>query len=68
MRDAAEQARAMRNQIMELSRLRSSPVIRAYATRIKGKGPSLSFLAEKYEQVRYSIPFGALSEQQQASV
>ncbi|WP_157643721.1 hypothetical protein [Burkholderia ubonensis] len=68
MRDAAEQARAMRNQIMELSRLRSSPVIRAYATRIKGKGRSLSFLAEKYAQVRYSIPFGALSEQQQASV
>ncbi|WP_143135536.1 hypothetical protein [Burkholderia ubonensis] len=53
MRDAAEQARAMRNQIMELSRLRSSPVIRAYATRIKGKGRSLSFLASPRNMRRF---------------
>jgi len=66
--DAAAQAVALRNRIMELARRRSSPTARAYAMRLKREGRSVSELSEKYAQRLYGDPFSALSERRQASV
>lgn len=65
---AAEQVQALRNQIMDLSRLRSSPVGRAYATSLKQQGRTLAELTEKYASRLFQKPFAALTEAQQASV
>ncbi|WP_374401741.1 hypothetical protein [Niveibacterium sp.] len=67
-RSAAEQVNALRNQIMDLSRLRSSPVGRAYATSLKQQGRTLAELTEKYAVRLFQKPFSALTEAQQASV
>jgi hypothetical protein len=67
-REAAEAANNMRNQLLELSRLRSSPTARAYATKLKKDGLSLGKLGEKYAQQLFHKPFVALTESQQASV
>jgi hypothetical protein len=66
--DAAAQASALRNRIMELARRRSSPTARAYAMRLKREGRSVSELSEKYAKRLYDSLFSALSEQRQASV
>lgn len=66
--DAAAQAVALRNRIMELARRRSSPTARAYAMRLKREGRSVSELSEKYAQRLYGDTFSALSERRQASV
>ncbi|WP_341678401.1 hypothetical protein [Niveibacterium sp. SC-1] len=65
---AAEQVNALRNQIMDLARLQSSPLGRAYAAKLKQRGLSLGELAEKYASRLYQRPFSALSESQQAGV
>ena len=66
--DAAAQAVALRNRIMELARRRSSPTARAYAMRLKREGRSVSELSEKYAQRLSGDTFSALSERRQASV
>jgi len=66
--DAAAQAVALRNRIMELARRRSSPTARAYAMRLKRDGRSVSELSEKYAQRLYGSTFSALSERRRASV
>lgn len=66
--EATEQAVAMRNQIMDLARRRSSPTARVYATRLKMVGRSLSELTEKYARRLYGNGFSALSAERQASV
>ncbi len=68
IREATAQAVAMRNQIMEFARRRSSPTAHAYAMRLKREGRSVSELSEKYAQRLYGSTFSALSEQRQASV
>ncbi|RDU99008.1 hypothetical protein [Trinickia dinghuensis] len=65
VREATERAVAMRNQIMELARRRSSPTARAYATRLKREGRSVADLSEKYAQRLYHSTFSELSEQRQ---
>ena len=65
---AAEQVNVLRNRIMDLSRLRSSPTGRAYAMRLKGQGRTLAELTEKYAGRLFRKPFAALSEAQQAAV
>lgn len=67
-REAAEQASAVRNQIMEMSRLRSSPAVRAYATKLKKLGLSFSHLQETYAQRKYGTTFSELSEGKQSGV
>jgi len=66
--DAAAQAVALRNRIMDLARRRSSPTARAYAMRLKRDGRGISELSEKYAQRLYSSTFSDLSEGRQASV
>ena len=66
--EAAAGAQKLRNQILELSRLRSSPTGRAYATQLKKHGRTFAELTEKWAQNLFKRPFGALSEAQQASV
>jgi hypothetical protein len=66
--EAAAQAVAMRNQIMEFARRRSSPTARAYAMRLKREGRTVAELSEKYAQRLYGNTFSALPEQRQASV
>jgi hypothetical protein len=65
---AAEQVNHLRNQIMDLARLRSSPAGRAYATRLKQRGKTLGELAEKYAERLFRKPSAALSEPQRAAV
>lgn len=67
-RDAAEQASLLRNNIMDLTRLRSSPVGRAYAMKLKRYGRSMAELTEKYAQRKYRKAFEALSESQRAKI
>jgi len=66
--DAATQAAALRNRIMELARHRSSPTARAYAMRLKRDGRSVAELSEKYARRLYGNTFSALSAERQASV
>lgn len=65
---AAEQVNTLRNQIMDLTRLRSSPTGRAYAMRLKQQGKTLGELAEKYAVRLFQKPFSRLSESQQSAV
>jgi hypothetical protein len=65
---AAEQVNQLRNQIMELARLRSSPTGRAFAQRMKRHGRTLGELAEKYAQRLFHNSFESLGEAQQARV
>ncbi|MCW7538419.1 hypothetical protein OOT46_11265 [Aquabacterium sp. A7-Y] len=64
----AELAQEMRNEIMELSRLRSSPVGRAYAKKLKLSGKTLGELADKYAKDLFKKAFAELGEAQQARV
>jgi hypothetical protein len=67
-RTAAEQVIALRNQIMELARLRSSPTGRAYAIRLKRQGKTLGELVEKYAGRLFRKPFATLSNAEQTAV
>lgn len=67
-RDAAAQVNVLRNQILDLARLRSSPVGRAFASKLKPTGRSMLELTEKYAQRIFQRGFGALTEAEQASV
>lgn len=67
-RTAAEQVNALRNQILDLARLRSSPTGRAYAMRLKQQGKTLGELGEKYASRLFRKPFATLSEAEQAAV
>lgn len=67
-RQGAETATAMRNHIMELSRLRSSPIGRAYANQLKRRGKTFAELAEKYAQSVYRATFASLDEAKQSKV
>ncbi|WP_162878130.1 hypothetical protein [Trinickia diaoshuihuensis] len=68
VREATARAVEMRNQIMELTRRKSSPTARAYAMRLKREGRSIADLSEKYARRLYKDDFSSLSEQRQASV
>ncbi|CNB33219.1 hypothetical protein [Yersinia similis] len=67
-KEAALKANTMRNHILNLSRLKSSPVGRAYAMSLKREGKTMSQLTEHYATRLYRRPFNKLSEGQQASV
>lgn len=67
-KEAAERVNVLRNQIMDLSRMRSSPTGRAYATRLKLKGKALEELMETYGKRLFGKSFSALSEGEQAAV
>ncbi|QTF09809.1 hypothetical protein HC231_19185 [Brenneria izadpanahii] len=66
--EASIQANRMRNEILELSRLKSSPVGRAYAKSLKKSGRTMAELAEQYAIRLYQTSFTSLSESQQAAV
>ncbi|MFE8102027.1 hypothetical protein RBA71_11065 [Brenneria goodwinii] len=66
--EASIQANRMRNEILELSRLKSSPVGRAYAKSLKKSGRTMAELAEQYATRLYQTSFTSLSESQQAAV
>lgn len=66
--EAAEQVRALRNEIMDLARTKSSPFGRSYAMKLKAQGRTMAWLVEKYAQRSFRRSFAQLSESQQASV
>lgn len=66
--EAAQRVNLLRNQIMEFSRLRSSPTGRAYASSLKREGLTLGALTEKYARKFFQKPFGTLSPEKQARV
>lgn len=66
--EAAEQAHAMRQQILELTRMRTSPTVRAYVMNLKRASPSLASLAEKNAQALFKRSVSALSETEQSAV
>jgi len=67
-KDAAAAASRMRNEILDLSRLRNSPVGRAYSKKLKPSGRNLSDLTEHYATKMFQQPFESLSEAKQAAV
>lgn len=67
-RQAAEQANMLRNHIMDLSRLRSSPMARAYAAQLKQNGKSFSALTDTYAERLFGASFESLAEGQQTAV
>lgn len=67
-REAATLASQMRNEILDLSRLRNSPVGRAYAKKLKLSGRTMADLTEHYATEMFQQPFESLSERQQATI
>lgn len=67
-REAAEQANAMRNHILEMSRLRSSDIGRATAEGLKAQGLTMEKLLETYAQKLYKRSFSALAEGEKDAV
>lgn len=67
-RQAAEAAQQMRNQIMEVARLRSSDIGRAAARGLKPEGVGLTQLCERYAQRLFQRPFSALTDAQRNQV
>lgn len=67
-RKAAEAAQEMRNEIMDMARLRTSDIGLARARQLKGKGKSLDDLISKYSTKKFSKPFDALTKGQQDEV
>jgi hypothetical protein len=65
---AAEKVNALRNQVMDLARLRSSPTGRTYAMRLQQQGKTLGELGKKYAGRLFKKPFAALSEAEQTTV
>ncbi|WP_152526340.1 hypothetical protein ACP26E_04645 [Franconibacter pulveris 601] len=66
-REAATLASQMRNEILDLSRLRNSPVGRAYAKKLKPAGRTMADLTEHYAKKMFQRSFESLSEGQQAA-
>lgn len=60
-KQAAETANAMRNEIMEFARVRSSDLGRAKARSLKAKGLDLDDLLNKYAKSAYKKPFDQLT-------
>jgi hypothetical protein len=67
-RKAAEAANQMRNEIMEMARLRSSDIGRARALQLKAKGLALDDLVVKYSQQKFGTTFQRLTKAQQDQV
>lgn len=67
-RAAATVANTLRNDIMDLARLRSSAIGRAYATKLKGSGKTLEALSEYYATKLFKKSFALLSEAEQSAV
>lgn len=63
-KDAATQVQLLRNEILEVQRLRSSDIGRAKAVGLKKSGLKLSDLAEKYAKDKFGKPFVTLSDAQ----
>ena len=66
--EAAKLTHAMRNEILELSRLKSSDIGLAQAQALKATGLGLDQLMEKYAQKLYKKAFSSLSEAEQRAV
>ena len=64
----AARARDVRNEIMELTRTRSSDIGRALAERLKQQGKTLEELTERYAQRLFSKPGAALTEAERGGV
>lgn len=60
--EAAEQANAMRNQLLEASRVRSSDIGKAAAEKLKAKGLGLGRLQEHYAQKLFKKSFEKLTK------
>jgi hypothetical protein len=67
-REAAVEVNRLRNTILDASRLASSPMGRAYATRLKAHGLTLAQLEARYARELFRRAFGALDEAEQAAV
>ncbi|MBW1215749.1 hypothetical protein KYI92_18405 [Pantoea allii] len=67
-REAATLASQMRNEILDLSRLRNSPVGRAFSQKLKLSGRTMADLTENYATKMFQQSFVSLSERQQATV
>jgi hypothetical protein len=67
-KQAAERVRALRNEIMNLARTKSSPIGRSYAMKLKAHGRTIEWLLEKYAQKAFRASFAELTESQQTTV
>ncbi|HKO93259.1 MAG TPA: hypothetical protein VJU61_19020 [Polyangiaceae bacterium] len=67
-KQAAEAANQMRNELMDLARIKSSDVGRAKAIALKAKGLELAELAEKYAGKMFGRSMSALSKAEQDAV
>ncbi|KFA93443.1 hypothetical protein [Archangium violaceum] len=67
-RQAAEAAHQMRNEIMEMARVRSTELGRAKAKALKGKGIAFEKLLEKYSQQKFKQAFNSLGKHQQEAI
>lgn len=66
--EAAKQVQAVRNQILEAQRLRTSDIGKAIAINLKKTGLTLAELTEKYAQSKFSTSFLKLSPANQNKV
>lgn len=66
--EAAETANQLRNEIMEMARVRSSDLGRAKAESLKQKGLDLDELCAKYAKKKFGQDFGSLTRGQQDEV
>jgi hypothetical protein len=67
-RQAAEAAHQMRNEIMEMARVRSTELGRAKAKALKSKGIAFEKLLEKYSQQKFKQAFNSLGKHQQEAI
>jgi hypothetical protein len=67
-REAAQAANEMRNEIMEMARVRSSDLGRAKAQQLKAKGLDLDDLVAKYANRKFGQDFADLARGQQDEV
>ncbi len=67
-REAAESANQLRNEIMEMARVRSSDLGRAKAQSLKAKGLDLDDLVAKYANKKFGKDFASLTRGQQDEV
>ncbi|MEX1365484.1 MAG: hypothetical protein AB1Z98_20320 [Nannocystaceae bacterium] len=68
VREAAEAAQQMRNEIMEAARVRTSDLGRAKARAYKSRGLDLDDLIKKYSQEKFKTDFTSLTRGQQDEV
>lgn len=66
--EAAKQVQAIRNQILEAQRLRTSDIGKAIAVKLKKTGLTLAELTEKYAQSKFGKSFSNLSPTNQNKV